>query len=71
MKKTLLILGTVFALASGAVGAPELPERETAVVVLSFISPVARESLNSYDYRMHKNSREAKNYPLPLTALPE
>ena len=71
MKKTLLILGAVFALASGAVGAPELPERETAVVVLSFISPVARESLNSYDYRMHKNSREAKNYPLPLTALPE
>lgn len=39
--------------------------------MLSFISPVARESLNSYDYRMHKNSREAKNYPLPLTALPE
>ena len=59
MKKTLLILGAVFALASGAVGAPELPERETAVVVLSFISPVARESLNSYDYRMHKNRREA------------
>lgn len=39
--------------------------------MLSFISPVAREPLNSYDYRMHKNSREAKNYPLPLTALPE
>lgn len=46
-------------------------ERDTAVVVLSFLSPVARESLDSYDYRNWKNvPNEGRNFPLPLVALP-
>ena len=46
-------------------------ERDTAAVVLSFLSPVARESLDSYDYRNWKNvPNEGRNFPLPLVALP-
>ena len=47
-------------------------QRDTAVVVLSFISPVAREALDSYDYRNCKNApNESRNFPLPLVRLPE
>lgn len=72
MPRKLFPLATAFLLTAAVwAQSPTTEKRETAVVVLSFISPVARESVASYDYRMHKNSREAKNYPLPLVALPE
>lgn len=46
-------------------------ERDTAVVVLSFLSPVAREAMESYDYRNLKNvPNEGRNFPLPLVTLP-
>ena len=45
-------------------------QRDTAVVVLSFISPVAREALDSYDYRNCKNApNESRNFPLPLVPM--
>ncbi len=49
----------------------DIAARETAIVVLSFMSPTAREPVQSYNYTMHKNSKEKLNYPLPLCRLPE
>ncbi len=64
MQRTLVVILLLAAVLAGEA-------RETGVVVLSFISPVTREPVSSYDYRMHKNSGEKRNYPLPLTVLPE
>lgn len=70
MKQMIPALLVAASLGSGAASAGEA-ERETGIVVLSFISPVARESHESYDYRSNKNSGDTKNYPLPLIRLPE
>jgi len=51
--------------------ADDIAAKETAIVVLSFMSPTSRESAQSYNYTMHKNSKEKLNYPLPLCRLPE
>ena len=34
----------------------DIAAKETAIVVLSFMSPTAREPVLSYNYTMHKNS---------------